>query len=265
MLSTLIADFKIIFERDPAARNWLEVLFCYPGLQALVFHRFAHRLYRLKIPFIPRFISHIARFLTGIEIHPGAILGTGVFIDHGMGVVIGETAIVGDYALIYQGVTLGGTGKQSGKRHPTLGENVVLGTGAKILGNIEIGDNVRIGAGSVVLRDVPSDCTVVGIPGRIVHRSGVKVNPLEHGNLPDSEATVIRALVDRIEWLEQKVQELEKAKTATLELCLVGKNAAGNISIPQNGSTQVVSISEVSCRLCDREIAEFLEGTNVND
>jgi serine O-acetyltransferase len=265
VLSTLIADFKIIFERDPAARNWLEVLFCYPGLQALVFHRFAHRLYRLKIPFIPRFISHIARFLTGVEIHPGAIIGTGVFIDHGMGVVIGETAIVGDYALIYQGVTLGGTGKQSGKRHPTLGENVVLGTGAKILGNIEIGDNVRIGAGSVVLRDVPSDCTVVGIPGRIVHRSGVKVNPLEHGNLPDSEATVIRALVDRIEWLEQKVQELEKTKTSTLELCLVGKNATENISIPQNESTRVVSISEVSCRLCDREIAEFLEGTNVND
>lgn len=126
MLSSLIADFRIIFERDPAARNWLEVLFCYPGLQALLFHRLAHWLCDLGIPFIPRLISHLARFLTGIEIHPGAEIGQGVFIDHGMGVVIGETAIVGDYALIYQGVTLGGTGKEGGKRHPTLGENVVL-------------------------------------------------------------------------------------------------------------------------------------------
>lgn len=259
MLSTLIADFKIIFDRDPAARNWLEVLFCYPGLQALVCHRVAHKLYRFGLPFIPRLISHLARFFTGVEIHPGATIGTGVFIDHGMGVVIGETAIIGDYALIYQGVTLGGTGKQSGKRHPTLGENVVVGTGAKILGNIEIGNNVRIGAGSVVLRDVPSDCTVVGIPGRIVYRSGVKINPLEHGNLPDSEATVIRALVDRIEWLERKVQELEVAKTPTPELCLVGKNMIENISMPQN---ELFSNPETSCRLCDREIEEFLEGTD---
>ncbi|NJL82010.1 MAG: serine O-acetyltransferase [Chloroflexaceae bacterium] len=207
MLSTLIADFRIIFERDPAARNWLEVLICYPGLQALFFYRFAHWLTILGIPFLPRFISHLARFLTGIEIHPGAQIGRGVFIDHGMGVVIGETAIIGDYALIYQGVTLGGTGKESGKRHPTLGQNVVVGSGAKVLGNIEIGNNVRIGAGSVVLRDVPSDCTVVGIPGRIIYRSGVRVDPLEHGNLPDSEATVIRALLDRIESLEQQVQQ----------------------------------------------------------
>ena len=159
MLSSLIADFRIIFDRDPAARNWLEVLVCYPGLQALFFHRFAHWLYKVGIPFVPRLISHIARFLTGIEI--------------GMGVVIGETAIVGDYSLIYQGVTLGGTGKESGKRHPTLGENVVVGGGAKVLGNIQIGNNVRIGAGSVVLRDVPSNCTVVGVPGRVVYRSGV--------------------------------------------------------------------------------------------
>jgi serine O-acetyltransferase len=258
VLSTLIADFKIIFERDPAARNWLEVLFCYPGLQALVCHRVAHKLHEFGLPFIPRLISHLARFFTGVEIHPGATIGTGVFIDHGMGVVIGETAIVGDYALIYQGVTLGGTGKQGGKRHPTLGENVVVGTGAKILGNIEIGNNVRIGAGSVVLRDVPSDCTVVGIPGRIVYRSGVKVNPLEHGNLPDSEATVIRALVDRIEWLEQKVQELEKTKTPAPELCLVGKNTLGNMSVPQD---ELFLNSETSCRLCDREIEEFLDGT----
>ena len=208
MFSRLRSDFRIIFERDPAARNWLEVLFCYPGLQALVFHRFAHWLCSLGIPFFPRLISHTARFLTGVEIHPGAVIGEGVFIDHGMGVVIGETAIIGNYALIYQGVTLGGTGKEIGKRHPTLGENVVVGAGAKVLGNIEIGDNVRIGAGSVVLRDVPSSCTVVGVPGRIIYRSGVRVAPLEHSNLPDSEAQVIRALVDRIEALEEQIQAL---------------------------------------------------------
>ncbi|NJK28587.1 MAG: serine O-acetyltransferase, partial [Coleofasciculaceae cyanobacterium SM2_3_26] len=211
MLEALSADFQIIFERDPAARNWLEVLFCYPGLQALFVHRLAHWLYCLGVPFIPRFMSHVARMLTGIEIHPGAVIGKGVFIDHGMGVVIGETAIVGDYGLIYQGVTLGGTGKESGKRHPTLGENVVVGAGAKVLGNILIGNSVRIGAGSVVLRDVPSDCTVVGIPGRIVYRSGVRVNPLEHGQLPDSEATVIRALLDRIETLEQRLSQVEQS------------------------------------------------------
>ncbi len=177
VLSTFLADFKIIFERDPAARNWLEVLFCYPGLQALLCHRFAHWLYQVGIPFIPRLISHLARFFTGIEIHPGAQIGQGVFIDHGMGVVIGETAIIGDYALIYQGVTLGGTGKESGKRHPTLGENVVVGAGSKVLGNIYLGNNVRVGAGSVVLRDIPADCTVVGVPGRLIYRAGRGWNP----------------------------------------------------------------------------------------
>ncbi|BAQ60012.1 serine acetyltransferase [Geminocystis sp. NIES-3708] len=210
MLSSLIADFKIIFERDPAARNWLEVILCYPGLQALVLHRFSHKLYNLGLPLIPRLMSHIGRFFTGIEIHPGATIGKGVFIDHGMGVVIGETAIIGDYCLIYQGVTLGGTGKQSGKRHPSLGENVVVGAGAKVLGNIFIGHDVRIGAGSVVLKDVPADCTVVGIPGRVVYRSGEKVDPLDHSNLPDSEATVIRTLLDRIEQLEKQVVELQQ-------------------------------------------------------
>lgn len=210
MLSSLIADFQIIFERDPAARNWLEVILCYPGLQALILHRFSHRLYNLGLPLIPRLMSHIGRFFTGIEIHPGATIGKGVFIDHGMGVVIGETAIIGDYCLIYQGVTLGGTGKQSGKRHPTLGENVVVGAGVKVLGNISIGHDVRIGAGSIVLRDVPADCTVVGIPGRVVYRAGEKVDPLDHSNLPDSEATVIRTLLDRIEQLEKQVIELQQ-------------------------------------------------------
>jgi serine O-acetyltransferase len=253
VLSTLIADFRIIFERDPAARNWLEVLFCYPGLQALVFHRFAHWLYVLGVPFIPRFISHIARFLTGIEIHPGAAIGKGVFIDHGMGVVIGETAIVGNYTLIYQGVTLGGTGKQSGKRHPTVGENVVVGTGAKVLGNILIGNNVRIGAGSVVLRDVPSDCTVVGVPGRIVYRSGVRVNPLEHGSLPDSEAEVIRALVDRIETLEQQIQQLVPQPVP--QPAVVGASEA---AAPEQ-SDRILS----SCRIQDKVIQQYLDGAGI--
>ncbi|MGC8714758.1 MAG: serine O-acetyltransferase, partial [Leptodesmis sp.] len=146
MISTLIADFRIIFERDPAARNWLEVLFCYPGLQAILFHRFAHWLYVLGLPFIPRLISHIARFLTGIEIHPGACIGQRFFIDHGMGVVIGETAEIGDDCTLYHGVTLGGTSWQPGKRHPTLGNGVIVGAGAKVLGPIMVGDQARVGS-----------------------------------------------------------------------------------------------------------------------
>jgi serine O-acetyltransferase len=251
VLSTLLADFKIVFDRDPAARNWLEVLFCYPGLQALVFHRVAHRLNRMSIPFIPRLISYLSRFLTGVEIHPGASIGKGIFIDHGMGVVIGETAIIGDYSLIYQGVTLGGTGKDKGKRHPTIGENVVVGAGAKVLGNIQIGDNVRIGAGSVVLRDVPSDCTVVGIPGRIVYRSGVKVNPLEHGSLPDSEAAVIRVLLDKIETLSQQVQELQS------QSCLT---ADGKIS-PE--ICQQLEHSALACPISDAVIQQYLDGSGI--
>lgn len=204
------SDFRIIFERDPAARNWLEVLFCYPGLHALCLHRLAHWLHCRGVSFIPRFISHLGRFFTGIEIHPGAKIGKGVFIDHGMGVVIGETAIVGDYTLIYQDVTLGGTGKEEGKRHPTLGKNVVVGAGAKILGNIQIGDRVRVGAGSVVLRDVCSDCTVVGIPGRTQSRKQEeRLSPLEHGKLPDVEASVMHSLLSRIEQLEQQLQILK--------------------------------------------------------
>jgi serine O-acetyltransferase len=240
VLKTLKADFDIIFERDPAARNVLEVLFCYPGLQALWFHRLSHWLDSIGLPFIPRLLSHFSRFITGIEIHPGAQIGHSIFIDHGMGVVIGETAIIGDYCLIYQGVTLGGTGKESGKRHPTLGENVVIGAGAKVLGNIQLGNNVRIGAGSVVLRDVPSDCTVVGIPGRIVYREGAKVNPLDHARLPDSEAQAMRYLMDRIEVLEQELQSLRKATGS--EEC------------------EILRLVHTSCRLRDRPIESFLDG-----
>jgi serine O-acetyltransferase len=258
VLKSLIADFKIIFDRDPAARNWLEVLFCYPGLQALMFHRVAHWLYRVGVPFVPRLMSQISRFITGIEIHPGATIGQGVFIDHGMGVVIGETAIVGNYALIYQGVTLGGTGKECGKRHPTLGENVIVGAGAKVLGNIQLGNNVRIGAGSVVLRDVPSDCTVVGVPGRIVYRAGERVEPLEHGRLPDSEAQVIRALVDRIESLEQQIQLLQTRDS--LAVCY---------AMPAAEAQTVEPVADEStnegqaCRLRDRVIDEFLDGSGI--
>lgn len=274
MLNTLIADFKIIFERDPAARNWLEVLVCYPGLHALWLHRFAHWLHHIGLPFVPRLISHLSRFLTGIEIHPGAQVGMGVFIDHGMGVVIGETAIVGDYVLIYQGVTLGGTGKESGKRHPTLGENVVVGTGAKVLGNIQLGNNARIGAGSVVLRDVPADCTVVGVPGRIVYRSGERVEPLEHGRLPDSEAQVIRALVDRIEALETQLksvqttqQNLQTDRDKANPVAAIEKCYAMSIE-RHEGSIGEVAISEAtmnhpSCQLRDRVINEFFNGTGI--
>ncbi|MEG3929241.1 serine O-acetyltransferase [Microcoleus sp. T3B2] len=223
----MFSDLQIIYERDPAARNWLEVLFCYPGLQALFLHRIAHWLYSAGLPFVPRLISQLSRFLTGIEIHPGAKMGRGVFIDHGMGVVIGETAIVGDYAVIYQGATIGGTGKEIGKRHPTLGENVVVGAGAKVLGNIQIGNNVRIGAGSVVLRDVPSDCTVVGIPGRIISRKKQAENAQNSQCLPDLEAQAIRALFDRIKDLEEQVaflkSQLSPLKTTHSEQAEVEK------------------------------------------
>jgi serine O-acetyltransferase len=251
VLSNLIADFRIIFERDPAARNWIEVLFFYPGLQALSLHRFAHWLYSIGIPFLPRLISHLTRFFTGIEIHPGATIGKGVFIDHGMGVVIGETAIIGNYTLIYQGVTLGGTGKETGKRHPTLGENVVVGAGAKVLGNLQIGNNVRIGAGSVVLRDVPSDCTVVGIPGRILYRAGERVGPLEHGSLPDSEAEVIRALVDRIESLEQQVQKMQTEQTCNAII--------QGVEVPLAVGVETAPC----CNLDDKVIRQFLDGSGI--
>lgn len=210
----VVEDFCIIFERDPAARNGLEVLCCYPGFHALVGYRLAHWLYRWQVPFFPRFISHLTRGLTGVEIHPGAHIGKGVVIDHGMGVVIGETAIVGDYTLIYQGVTLGGTGKETGKRHPTVGSHVVIGAGAKVLGNIHIGDYARIGAGSIVLRPVPPHCTAVGVPGRNLCRSNTCATPLDHCDMPDAEATVVRTLIDRIEQLEAQLAELKASALA---------------------------------------------------
>ena len=210
MFKIIKSDIAIIKERDPAAKGILEIFLCYPGFQAIFMHRFTHKLWKLKFPLIPRILSQINRSLTGIEIHPGAKIGKKVFIDHGMGVVIGETAEIGNNCLLYQGVTLGGTGKSHGKRHPTLEENVVVGAGAKVLGSITVGANTRIGAGSVVVRSVKGNSTVVGVPGRVVHQSGVKINPLAHSALPDAEANVIRNLMDRIDQLENQINRLQK-------------------------------------------------------
>ena len=217
MFRHISTDLAIVKERDPAARGSLEIILCYPGFQALTLHRLSHCLWgtKLKLKFVARLLSHLSRALTGIEIHPGAKIGRGVFIDHGMGVVIGETAVVGDKCLLYQGVTLGGTGKNTGKRHPSLASNVVIGAGAKVLGAIEIGENTRIGAGSVVVRNVEADCTVVGVPGRVIHRSGTRINPLAHSALPDTEANIIRNLMERIDSLENDLENLKEMLKAT--------------------------------------------------
>jgi serine O-acetyltransferase len=215
MFRTLREQIDTIFREDPAATSVLEILLCYPGLHAILLHRLANRLYRWELPLIPRLISQFARFLTGIEIHPGATIGRRFFIDHGDGVVIGETTEIGDGVLIYQGVTLGGTGKEKGKRHPTIGNCVVIGTGAKVLGNITIGDHVKIGAGSVVIRPVPPHSTVVGIPGRIVRARSAQNEELEHGQLPDPEGQAIEDMARRIEQLEQHVQTLMEEKLSS--------------------------------------------------
>jgi serine O-acetyltransferase len=210
MFSAIREQFDTIFREDPAAKSRLEIVLCYPGFHAILLHRIAHRLYKANIPILPRFVSQISRFLTGIEIHPGAKIGKRFFIDHGMGVVIGETTEVGDDVLIYQGVTLGGTGNEQGKRHPTLGNNVVVGTGAKVLGGITIGSHVKIGAGSVVVRPVPDYSTVVGIPGRIVRMRAVPA-VLDHGSLPDPEGQEINDLKERVAELEETVKALMAA------------------------------------------------------
>jgi serine O-acetyltransferase len=200
-------QIETVFREDPAAKSVLEILLCYPGFHAIEAHRLAHKLYLWKIPLAPRLVSQISRFLTGIEIHPGATIGRRFFIDHGMGVVIGETTEIGDDVLLYQGVTLGGTGNEKGKRHPTLGNGVVVGTGAKVLGNIRIGDHVKIGAGSVVVHPVPDNSTVVGIPGRVVRTRG-ETGVLEHGTLPDPEGQAIDDLARRVAELEGMLRQL---------------------------------------------------------
>jgi serine O-acetyltransferase len=208
MFRTIREQIDTIFREDPAAKSVLEILFCYPGFHAILFHRLAHKLYKAGFTTLARIISQISRFLTGIEIHPGAHIGRRFFIDHGMGVVIGETTVIGDDCLLYQGVTLGGTGKERGKRHPTLGHHVVVGSGAKVLGNITIGNHVRIGAGSVVLKSVPDHSTVVGVPGRIVRSRLDNEEVLEHAKLPDPEGQAIEQLTQRVEQLERLVRGL---------------------------------------------------------
>ncbi len=199
-------DIHAIFERDPAARSVLEIVFCYPGLHAVWFHRLASWLWSRRLYFLGRFTSHVGRTLTGIEIHPGATIGRGFFIDHGMGIVIGETAEIGDNVTLYHGVTLGGTTWQKGKRHPTIGNNVVIGAGAKVLGPVTIGDNTRIGANSVVISEIPSNSIVVGIPGKVVFRvEGEKRIALDREFMPDPQAIAIRSLLDRVTQLEERM------------------------------------------------------------
>ena len=220
MFKTLKRDIRAVFERDPAARTTLEVLLCYPGFHAIRFHRVSHWLWTHGMRLLGRMLSHVARFLTGIEIHPGARLGPGLFIDHGMGVVIGETSELGENVTLYHGVTLGGTSLKKEKRHPTLGNYVIVGAGAKILGPVKVGDNARIGAGSVVVEDVPPNTTVVGIPGKVVYAKPQKTAPsvnLEHGNLPDPTSEAIRCLLDMIHDLQREVRELKEEKPSEIK------------------------------------------------
>ncbi len=263
--SRLRKDIRVIFERDPAARSVLEVVFCYSGLHAIWMHRLSHALYLRGWVLVPRLISNFCRFMTGIEIHPGATIGDGLFIDHGTGIVIGETAELGKNVTLYQGVTLGGTGKEKGKRHPTIGNNVVVATGAKVLGSFKVGDHAKIGAGSVVLHEVPPYATVVGIPGRVVVMHGTRVhspeemrkaqleasfgnsgfdlkNPevcrelqeeidvdLNHDILPDPETEIIQSMSRQILRLEKKLRVLEERLTAEAE----AKAAAGKDAVAE--------------------------------
>ncbi|OZS78578.1 serine O-acetyltransferase [Tetzosporium hominis] len=209
MFKRMKEDIATVFEQDPAARSVLEVVLTYSGLHAVWAHRIAHALFRNKLFFLARVVSQVSRFFTGIEIHPGAKIGRRFFIDHGMGVVIGETCIIGDDCIIFQGVTLGGTGKERGKRHPTLGNNVLVATGAKVLGSITLGDNSKVGAGSVVLKDVPPNATVVGIPGKVVILDGIRVKQnLNHQNLPDPVDERCQQMEDCIEKLQRELDRL---------------------------------------------------------
>jgi len=211
MFKMLKEDVEVIFDQDPAARSYLEVILTYSGLHAVWSHRVAHALYKRKFFFLARVISQISRFFTGVEIHPGAKIGRRFFIDHGMGVVIGETCEIGDNVTVYQGVTLGGTGKEKGKRHPTIKDNALIATGAKVLGSITIGENSKVGAGSVVLHDVPDHSTVVGIPGRVVVQNGVKVQKdLNHHDLPDPVADRFKELEKELETLKDELKQLKE-------------------------------------------------------
>ncbi|MCR6098366.1 serine O-acetyltransferase [Salipaludibacillus agaradhaerens] len=218
MFKTLKNDVDVVLEQDPAARNRLEVIINYSGVHAIWCHRFTHWLWNKKWYFIARFISQVSRFFTGIEIHPGAKIGQRLFIDHGMGVVIGETCEIGDNVTIFQGVTLGGTGKEKGKRHPTLEDHVMVASGAKVLGSMRIGHHSRIGAGSVVLKEVPPNSTVVGIPGRIVVQDGIKIKDnLDHISLPDPVADKFKALEEELLEVKKELLELKKREATQIE------------------------------------------------
>ncbi|MDD5680879.1 MAG: serine O-acetyltransferase [Candidatus Omnitrophica bacterium] len=208
------SEIESALERDPAATSAIEIMLTYSGFHAIVTHRITHALYKAGIPFLSRFFSQFGKFITGIEIHPGATIGKNLFIDHGMGVVIGETTIIGDNVTLFQGVTLGGTGKEKGKRHPTLGDNIVVGAGAKVLGNIVIGDNVSIGANAVVVRDVPPNSTVVGVPGRIARKEGKKVPGinLDYTSLPDPLANSLERLQGEIDKIESEMKDWHEKK-----------------------------------------------------
>ncbi len=208
MREAMSSDIAAVFDNDPAARSKLEVVLTYSGLHAIWAHRVAHWFYRRRMFGMARWVSQVSRFFTGIEIHPGAVIGSRLFIDHGMGVVIGETCEIGDDVVLYQGVTLGGTGKEKGKRHPTLGNNVVVSSGAKVLGSFRVGDNARIGANAVVLQEVPDNSTVVGIPGRIVKRNGQRVDKLAHGDLPDPVIDICKHMQQQIDELRRELAEL---------------------------------------------------------
>jgi len=226
---TLKEDFKVVFERDPAVRSVFEIIFCYPGFHAVLFHRLAHWFWVRQFYFLGRFVSHLGRFFTGIEIHPGARIGKGFFIDHGMGVVIGETAEIGENCTLYHQVTLGGTSWAKEKRHPTLGNDVIIGSGAKVLGPFTVGDGAKIGSNSVVVKEVPPNSTVVGVPGRVVMAGAEKKEEkvdLEHGQLPDPEAKAITCLFDQIRALEERVKQLtEEQEKLRAELHIPGKKA----------------------------------------
>lgn len=210
MFAQLKEDLKVVFERDPAVRSVFEIIFCYPGFHAMLFYRLSHWLWNNQLKFLGRFVSHIGRFMTGIEIHPGATIGRGFFIDHGMGVVIGETAEIGDNCTLYHGVTLGGTSWAKEKRHPTLGDNVIIGAGAKILGPFTLGDHCKVGSNSVVVKEVPENATVVGIPGRIVLSGEKRVGvDLEHDKLPDPVAKAVSCVFDQLHRLEDQVEKLQ--------------------------------------------------------
>lgn len=220
ILDFFVSDVSAAFNKDPAARSLLEVLTSYPGIKAILLHRIAHFFWTIRMPFVPRYLSEITRQTTGIEIHPGAQIGKDFFIDHGGGVVIGETAKIGDNVTIYQGVVLGGTATNPVKRHPTLGNNIVVGSGAKLLGPITIGNNVRIGANSVVVTDVPDNSVVVGVPGKVISRNGEKITKIDlaHGDLPDPLAITLSTINSRIENLEKKILKGKRNKEGEIEI-----------------------------------------------